>query len=45
MNVYFMFIGIMAALCLGTISIARLIDIFESKQDWYIDKNKEGEKA
>lgn len=45
MNGHFMFIGVVAALCLGTIGIARLIDIFESKQDWYIDKKEEGEEV
>lgn len=41
MNGYFMFIGVMVVLFICTIGIARLIDIFESGQDWYIDKKKE----
>lgn len=45
MNGHFMFIGVVAALCLGTIGIARLIDIFESKQDWHNDKKEEGEEV
>lgn len=41
MNGHFIFFIIMVVLFICTIGIARLIDIFESGQDWYNDKKKE----